>query len=71
LKQTELFAQHTRLGANRRSRMLATTFAMAMARLNEWRINFKPNAATQATSANDFVHSQINSHASTSQQSQH
>src|SRR5215472_2564582 len=36
--------------------MLAATFAMAVARLNEWRINFKPHAATQTTPANDLAH---------------
>src|SRR5262245_6441401 len=52
LKQTELLAQHTRLSANRRSGMLAATFAMTMAGLNEWRINFKSHAATQTTPLN-------------------
>src|SRR5215471_19357855 len=48
--------------------MLAATFAMTMARLNEWRINFKPNAATETTPANAFAHPRINSRRSTSQQ---
>jgi hypothetical protein len=56
LKQTELLAQHTCLSANRRSGMLAATFAMTVARLNKWRINFKPHAATQTTPANDLAH---------------
>ena len=48
--------------------MLAATFAMTVARLNEWRINFKPHAATQTTPANALAHprlSTINSQLST------
>jgi hypothetical protein len=39
--------------------MLAATLAMTVARLNEWRINFKPHAATQTTPANDLAHSRL------------
>jgi hypothetical protein len=39
--------------------MLAATFAMTVARLNEWRINFKPDATAQATPANYFAHSRF------------
>ncbi len=35
--------------------MFAATFAMTITGLNEWRINLKPNAATQATATNDHV----------------
>ena len=48
--------------------MLAATFAMTVTRLNEWRVNFKPHAATEATPANDLAHprlSSINSQLST------
>ena len=41
--------------------MLATTFAMTMARLNEWRINVKPNATAQATPANALAHPRLSS----------
>jgi hypothetical protein len=61
LKQTELLAQHTCLSANRRSGMLAATFAMTVTGLNEWRINFKPHAATQTTPANALAHSRLSS----------
>jgi len=37
--------------------MLAATFAMTVARLNQWRINFKPHAATQTTPSNGSFHS--------------
>jgi hypothetical protein len=67
--QTKLLSQHTRLSANRRSGMLAATFAMAMARLNEGRIDFKPHAATQATSADGVAHARINSQPSIIQSS--
>jgi uncharacterized membrane protein YqiK len=36
--------------------MLAAALAMTVAGLNEWRINFEPNAAAQATPANDLAH---------------
>ena len=39
--------------------MLAATFAMTVARLNEWRIGFKPYAATQTTPANALAHSRL------------
>jgi hypothetical protein len=39
--------------------VLATTFAMTVARLNEWRINFKSHAATQTTPANALAHSRL------------
>jgi hypothetical protein len=48
--------------------MLAATFAMTVTGLNEWRINFKPHAATQTTPANALAHprlSIINSQLST------
>jgi len=35
--------------------MLPATFAMTVARLNEWWIDLKSNATTQATPANDHV----------------
>ena len=59
LKQTELLAQHTCLSANGRSGMLAATFAMTVARLNEWRINFKSHSATKTTPANALAHSRL------------
>jgi hypothetical protein len=55
----ELLPQYTCLSANGRSGMLAATFAMTVARLNEWRINFKPHAATQTTPANALAHSRL------------
>ena len=56
-----MLAQQTRLSANCRSRMLTATFAMTVARLNEWRINFKPNATAQATPANALAHPRLSS----------
>ena len=41
--------------------MLATTFAMTVARLNEWPINFKAHAATQTTPVNALAHSRLSS----------
>jgi hypothetical protein len=61
LKQTELLAQYTCLSANGGAGMLAATFAMTVARLNEWRINFKPHAATQTTPANALAHPRLSS----------
>ena len=41
--------------------MLAATFAVTVAGLNEWRINFKSYATTQTTPANALAHSRLSS----------
>ncbi len=61
LEETELFPQNPRLRAYGCPRMLAAAVAMTVTRLNEWRVNFKPHATTQATSTNDLAHSRLSS----------
>jgi len=56
LDEMELSFPHARLRANRSSRMLATTIAVAMACPDKRRFDFETHSAAKATAANHFRH---------------
>jgi hypothetical protein len=56
LQQLEPLLPHSRLSANRRARVFAATFAMAVAGPNKWRLNLKSNRAAKTTATEFRVH---------------
>ena len=56
LYQSELPSQDAGLGTNRSSRMLATTVAVTVARLKEWRVDLELHSTTQATTVDRVRH---------------